>query len=154
MPFKTGIGAISTCFFVNKVVYECSMQYLKPLLSSTSYEAINSLSRAFALRVMPQVPRFQQAAYRLASPLGPCCRPRYTGDDNNNNTSSGVIHLQLTSALCAQSVNHAMTTGHPTSNIYPEYCNELSPTIGRWCPLRAVDVHALQSVGMYNNGRS
>jgi hypothetical protein len=45
-----------------------------------------------------------------------------------------------------------MTHGDQKSNIYPDYCHELSPTIGRWCPLRAVDVHALQSVGMFDNG--
>ncbi|KAH8811973.1 hypothetical protein F5884DRAFT_297214 [Xylogone sp. PMI_703] len=37
--------------------------------------------------------------------------------------------------------------------IYPEYCHQLSPTIGRWCPLRAIDVHALQSVGCYVDGK-
>ncbi|KIN04870.1 hypothetical protein OIDMADRAFT_142682 [Oidiodendron maius Zn] len=46
-----------------------------------------------------------------------------------------------------------MTNGDQKYSIYPDYCHELSPTIGRWCPLRAVDVHALESLGMYDNGK-
>jgi endo-1,3(4)-beta-glucanase len=46
-----------------------------------------------------------------------------------------------------------MTGGDQKDPIYPDYCHELSPTIGRWCPLRAVDIHALRNVGMYDNGR-
>lgn len=48
--------------------------------------------------------------------------------------------------------NHAMTSGNPKPTIYPDYCHGLSPTIGKWCPLQAVDVHTLHSVGMYDNG--
>ncbi|KAH6680303.1 hypothetical protein B0J14DRAFT_262465 [Halenospora varia] len=38
-------------------------------------------------------------------------------------------------------------------HIYPEYCHELSPTIKRWCPLLAKDIHSLDWRGVYNNGR-
>ncbi|RDL39612.1 uncharacterized protein BP5553_03952 [Venustampulla echinocandica] len=46
-----------------------------------------------------------------------------------------------------------MTSGIRSPPIYPEYCHELSPTIKRWCPLRASDVHALDYHGMFSNGR-
>ncbi|KAJ5050545.1 uncharacterized protein L3040_002422 [Drepanopeziza brunnea f. sp. 'multigermtubi'] len=38
-------------------------------------------------------------------------------------------------------------------NIYPDYCHSLSPTIGKWCPLQATDVHRLRDVGMFSDGR-
>jgi hypothetical protein len=50
-------------------------------------------------------------------------------------------------------VNHAMTSGIAKPNIYPEYCHELSPSIKKWCPLRAVDVHGLAEWGMFSNGK-
>lgn len=37
--------------------------------------------------------------------------------------------------------------------IYPDYCHILSPTIGKWCPVRTIDVHALDDVGMFCDGR-
>ncbi|TVY85506.1 CST complex subunit STN1, partial [Lachnellula suecica] len=43
-----------------------------------------------------------------------------------------------------------MTSNPP---IYPEYCHELSPTLNLWCRLRATDIHALVSRGMFSNGR-
>ncbi|TVY51481.1 hypothetical protein LCER1_G006255 [Lachnellula cervina] len=46
-----------------------------------------------------------------------------------------------------------MTSGTSNPPIYPDYCHELSPTIKRWCPLRATDIHALDSWEMFNNGR-
>ncbi|OBT67740.1 hypothetical protein VE03_03541 [Pseudogymnoascus sp. 23342-1-I1] len=33
--------------------------------------------------------------------------------------------------------------------LYPSHCHGLSPTLGRWCPLRAVDVYALREVAEY-----
>ncbi|OBT99369.1 hypothetical protein VE01_02731 [Pseudogymnoascus verrucosus] len=33
--------------------------------------------------------------------------------------------------------------------LYPSHCHGLSPTLGRWCPLRAVDVFALREVAEY-----
>lgn len=67
------------------------------------------------------------------------------------------FHLQqhldiLNSALSAHLDNHAMkpVTANPT--IYPVYCHDISPTIGKWCPLRAADVHKLRSVGMVLDG--
>lgn len=36
-------------------------------------------------------------------------------------------------------------TGASSDNIYPQYCFHLSPTIDRWCPLRAQDIHTLGS---------
>ncbi|TVY42884.1 hypothetical protein LOCC1_G003974, partial [Lachnellula occidentalis] len=50
-------------------------------------------------------------------------------------------------------INHAMTSGTSNPPIYPDYCHELSPTIKRWCPLRATDIQALDSWEMFNNGR-
>lgn len=38
------------------------------------------------------------------------------------------------------------------NNIYPDYCHSLSPTIGKWCPLLATDVHRLKTVGMFSDG--
>ncbi|KAL3423758.1 DnaJ domain-containing protein [Phlyctema vagabunda] len=46
-----------------------------------------------------------------------------------------------------------MTSAITSPSIYPVYCHELSPTIGKWCPLRAVDVHRLRSVGMILDGK-
>ncbi|EPE27048.1 Nucleic acid-binding protein [Glarea lozoyensis ATCC 20868] len=46
-----------------------------------------------------------------------------------------------------------MTSGLRKPDIYPEYCHELSPSIKRWCPLRAIDVHDLAEWGMFSNGR-
>lgn len=43
------------------------------------------------------------------------------------------------------------TTRAPT--IYPAYCHDASLTLPQWCPLRAVDVHALRDVGMFVPGR-
>ncbi|KAL2075419.1 hypothetical protein VTL71DRAFT_362 [Oculimacula yallundae] len=40
------------------------------------------------------------------------------------------------------------------NNIYPDYCHSLSPTIGKWCPLQATDVHRLKTVGMFSDGRA
>jgi hypothetical protein len=47
-----------------------------------------------------------------------------------------------------------MTSVPPNPNpvIYPDYCHTLSPTIGKWCPLRATDVYALKDVGMFCDG--
>ena len=51
---------------------------------------------------------------------------------------------------------YAMTTPtpplSPQPTIYPDYCHVLSPTISRWVPLRGVDIHSLQSVGLYIDG--
>ncbi|KUJ21741.1 uncharacterized protein LY89DRAFT_681158 [Mollisia scopiformis] len=33
--------------------------------------------------------------------------------------------------------------------IYPDYCQSLSPTIGKWVPLSAIDVSGLRDVGVY-----
>lgn len=47
-----------------------------------------------------------------------------------------------------------MTSGNPNNlTIYPDYCHALSPTINKWCPLRASDVHSLRSVGMFDDGK-
>ncbi|KAH7342563.1 hypothetical protein BKA65DRAFT_537807 [Rhexocercosporidium sp. MPI-PUGE-AT-0058] len=40
------------------------------------------------------------------------------------------------------------------NNIYPDYCHSLSPTIGKWCPLLATDVHRLRTVGMFSDERA
>ncbi|KAL5328807.1 hypothetical protein ACEPPN_002315 [Leptodophora sp. 'Broadleaf-Isolate-01'] len=40
------------------------------------------------------------------------------------------------------------------NNIYPDYCHSLSPTIGKWCPLLATDVHRLKTVGMFSDERA
>jgi hypothetical protein len=45
--------------------------------------------------------------------------------------------------------NHAMTSAPQNLTIYPDYCHALSPTIGKWVPLRATDIHGLQKVGMF-----
>jgi hypothetical protein len=45
-----------------------------------------------------------------------------------------------------------MTTPPQNLTIYPDYCHNLSPTIGIWCPLRATDIHALRKVGMFCDG--
>jgi hypothetical protein len=47
-----------------------------------------------------------------------------------------------------------MTSVPPNTKpiIYPDYCHTLSPTIGKWCPLRATDVYALKDVGMFCDG--
>ncbi|KAE8444067.1 hypothetical protein EG329_000935 [Mollisiaceae sp. DMI_Dod_QoI] len=37
--------------------------------------------------------------------------------------------------------------------IYPDYCHTLSPTIGKWVPLPAKDVHVLKDVGVFCDGR-
>ncbi|KAI2628768.1 hypothetical protein GGR54DRAFT_362175 [Hypoxylon sp. NC1633] len=37
-----------------------------------------------------------------------------------------------------------MTSAEPLV-YYPAYCFHLSPTINRWCPLRATDIHGLES---------
>jgi len=37
--------------------------------------------------------------------------------------------------------------------VVPDYCHHLSPTINKWCPLRASDVHSLQSAGLFKDGR-
>jgi hypothetical protein len=62
---------------------------------------------------------------------------------------SSYLHATRT-----ESINHAMTSGIFKANIYPDYCHELSPTIGKWCPLRAINVHDLESVGMFIDGIS
>jgi hypothetical protein len=51
-------------------------------------------------------------------------------------------------------INHAMTSVPPNTKPihYPDYCHTLSPTIGKWCPLRATDVYALKDVGMFCDG--
>ncbi|TVY27633.1 putative J domain-containing protein [Lachnellula hyalina] len=49
-------------------------------------------------------------------------------------------------------IDHAMTSGTCNPPIYPDYCHELSPTIKRWCPLRATDIYALDWWEMFNNG--
>jgi len=36
--------------------------------------------------------------------------------------------------------------------IYPDYCHDLSPTLGKWCPLRASDLGMLKDVGVYVDG--
>ncbi|TVY36320.1 Protein stn1, partial [Lachnellula subtilissima] len=46
-----------------------------------------------------------------------------------------------------------MTSGTFNPPIYPDYCHDLSPTIKRWCPLRATDIYALDWWEMFNNGR-
>ncbi|KAF8866937.1 hypothetical protein BDZ45DRAFT_178389 [Acephala macrosclerotiorum] len=54
-----------------------------------------------------------------------------------------------------------MTSALPDSNpdddseltIYPDYCHTLSPTIGKWVPLRARDVHVLKVVGAFSEQR-
>ncbi|RDW88813.1 hypothetical protein BP6252_00845 [Coleophoma cylindrospora] len=46
-----------------------------------------------------------------------------------------------------------MTSASLSPTIYPVYCHELSPTIGKWCPLRATDVHRVQAVGMVLDGK-
>jgi hypothetical protein len=51
-----------------------------------------------------------------------------------------------------ESHNHAMTTPPQNLTIYPDYCHNLSQTIGIWCPLRATDIHALRKVGMFCDG--
>lgn len=38
--------------------------------------------------------------------------------------------------------------------LYPSHCHGLSPTLGRWCPLRAVDVFALREVAEYEGSSS
>jgi hypothetical protein len=62
-------------------------------------------------------------------------------------------NLHCATLICIASINHAMTSGADKPHIYPEYCHELSPSIKRWCPLRAVDVHDLADRGMFNNGK-
>lgn len=47
-------------------------------------------------------------------------------------------------------LTHDAMTSAPT--IYPDYCHSLSPTIGKWCPLTATDVHRLKTVGMFCDG--
>jgi hypothetical protein len=45
-----------------------------------------------------------------------------------------------------------MTSVSAKLKIYPDYCHTLSPTIGKWCPLRATDIFALMDVGMFCDG--
>ncbi|KAE9370315.1 hypothetical protein N431DRAFT_411518 [Stipitochalara longipes BDJ] len=46
-----------------------------------------------------------------------------------------------------------MTSAPQNLTIYPDYCHTLSPTIGKWVPLRATDIHALEKVGMFCDER-
>ncbi|PMD46149.1 hypothetical protein L207DRAFT_561548 [Hyaloscypha variabilis F] len=46
-----------------------------------------------------------------------------------------------------------MTSAPQNLTIYPDYCHVLSPTIGKWVPLRATDIHALEKVGMFCDER-
>jgi hypothetical protein len=45
-----------------------------------------------------------------------------------------------------------MTSAPQNLTIYPDYCHALSATIGKWVPLRATDIHALEKVGMFCDG--
>jgi hypothetical protein len=65
--------------------------------------------------------------------------------------SSTSQHLPL--RIPQELINHAMTSVPPNLTIYPDYCHTLSPTIGKWCPLRATDIHALEKVGMFCDGK-
>jgi hypothetical protein len=47
-----------------------------------------------------------------------------------------------------------MTSAPQNLTIYPDYCHVLSPTIGKWVPLCATDIHALEKVGMFCDGES
>lgn len=82
--------------------------------------------------------------------------PRQLGTYDNNLTvvqqQRYTLFKPIDAGIRTSRRNDAMTNSEQTQTIYPDYCHELSPTIGRWCPLRAVDVHTLHSVGMYDNG--
>jgi hypothetical protein len=71
---------------------------------------------------------------------------------NINTKSHDTTHERL--LVQSNFINHAMTSVPPNTKpiIYPDYCHTLSPTIGKWCPLRATDVHALRDVGMFCDG--
>lgn len=46
-----------------------------------------------------------------------------------------------------------MNSNAPSPNVYPAYCHYLSPTVLKFCPLRAVDVHSLSDEqGMFIKG--
>ncbi|CZS95611.1 uncharacterized protein RAG0_05215 [Rhynchosporium agropyri] len=71
-------------------------------------------------------------------------------------TGNGEIEGRKTSSPAVQyprtDIQYAMTS--VPNNIYPDYCHRLSPTIGKWCPLQATDVHRLKTVGVFSDERA
>ncbi|KAH8765842.1 hypothetical protein BGZ57DRAFT_767529 [Hyaloscypha finlandica] len=47
-----------------------------------------------------------------------------------------------------------MTSAPQNLTIYPDYCHALSPTIGKWVPLRATDIHGLQKMLIAHLGKT
>ena len=67
-------------------------------------------------------------------------------DSPNNHDSVGSLGLWCCSTPppSDKGPRRAMTsTSQPPTNIYPQYCFHLSPTINRWCPLRAAEIQTL-----------
>lgn len=78
---------------------------------------------------------------------------RQQTNTNQNVISCGSAEI----ATSSRSTRHAMTL-HPSRSVansnvssanlavYPRYCHTLSPTLGKWCPLRASDVVRLGEI--------
>lgn len=94
--------------------------------------------RNFAPPNTRRVSHSTTAHYRIIS--SPSASELFSGEHTN------AVQNAMTSASASNS-NEKLT-------IYPDYCHDLSPTLGRWCPLRASDLGMLRDVGVYVDGIS
>ena len=73
-------------------------------------------------------------------------------------TSRSLPYLDPEARSTTTAKQHADGSGAEPGDgkgvIYPEYCHDASPTILKWCPMRAADVCDLRDVGMYIDGTS